>query len=334
MQIYAAKNNNRMVLRNSSSGGIFVPLSDEVLRMQGAVVCSSYDFGSNRMRFSLITDVNARDNAVGSKYMQSDAGTVFCDSKKWLLEHPEGIILFVGTGCQAAAYLCYMKQNGLSDRIVTVDLICSGVPSPVVWEKYAELLKHRHKGKISYLTFKDKTDGWSRPRKYIEINGKKIDIRAYCKTYSRNYIFRPSCHCCPYTTMKRDTDITIGDFWGVKERLPSFYTEDGVSVVFVHTKKGQELFARVKAEVNVCEIDSETCKQPRLLSPSEANSERDNWWRDYHTKGAEYTLRHYSSDGAWKDLKRKVKKILGGGVSDVIPCCIDLCYRIPGRAVA
>lgn len=313
MQIYAAKNKNRRVLRNSSSGGIFVPLSNLVFQMQGAVVCSSYDFSSNGMRFSLITDVNARDNAIGSKYMQSEVNTAFCDSKKWLLEHPEGIILFIGTGCQAAAYLSYMKQNGLTDRIVTVDLICSGVPSPAIWKEYAGLLMHRNKNKVTYLTFKDKTDGWSNPRKYVEINGKKIDIRAYCKNYSRNFIFRPSCHCCPYTTMKRQVDITIGDFWGVKERLPSFYTEDGVSLVFVHTKRGKELFERIKSEVDTCEIDSETCKQPRLLSPSEANSKRENWWHDYHTKGVEYTLKHYSSDGTWKDIKRKVKRFSWGG---------------------
>lgn len=150
MQIFAAKNINRIVLRNSSSGGIFVPLSGAVLQRQGAVVCSSYDFGSKRMKFSLITDVNARDKAVGSKYMQSEAGTVFCDSRKW------------------------------------------------------------------------------------------------------------------------------------------------------------------------------------LLSPGEVNCERENWWRDFHTKGAKYTLRHYSSDGAWKDIKRKAKEILGG--LEVNPCCIDLCCCIPGRA--
>lgn len=310
MQIYAAKNRNRMVLRKSSSGGMFIPLSDEVLRMQGAVVCSSYDFDSEGMRFSLITNAEERDKAVGSKYMQSEAGTVFRDSRKWMLEHPEGVVLFVGTGCQAAAYQGYMRQMGLLDRIVTVDLICSGVPSPGVWKKYAEWLMNRHKGRVRYLTFKDKTDGWSHPRKYIEIDGKKIDIREYYKTYSRNYIFRPSCHCCPYTEMNRKTDITIGDFWGVKERLPSFYTEDGVSVVFVHTEKGKKLFEKIKTEVDIFEIDSEICKQPRLVSPSEANNERENWWRDFHAKGARYTLRHYSSDGVWKDTKRRVREIL------------------------
>lgn len=310
MQIYAAKNKDLTQLRKSSSGGIFIPLSDEVFRMQGAVVCSSYDYDSQIMRFSLVVDTKTRDGAIGSKYIQSDIGKVFCDSKGWLLEHPGRILMFVGTGCQAAAYQYYMNQYGLADRIITVDLICSGVPSPVVWKKYAELLMSRRKGKISYLTFKDKKDGWSQPRKYVTINGENIAIREYYKSYSRNYIFRPSCHSCPYTMIERQTDITLGDFWGVKERFPAFYSEDGVSLLFVHTEKGRKLFEKIKTQIDYCEIDSEMCKQPRLETPSKENSERGTWWKDFHEKGAKYTLKHYSSDGVWQDMKRKLKETI------------------------
>ena len=61
----------------------------------------------------------------GSKYVQSEMGDLYQALKKDVLE---GLtVLFIGTPCQVAGVKNYLRQE--YDNLLTVDLICHGVPS-------------------------------------------------------------------------------------------------------------------------------------------------------------------------------------------------------------
>lgn len=161
--IYAARINDRDVLRSSSSGGLFTVLSDPFLRCGGAIVCSVYQYDSHRIEFCLITEKSKRDCAKGSKYIQSSMGDIFRKAHEWLMEDAGRKLLFVGTGCQAEGFRKYAEQTGIRQRCTVVDIICHGAPSPLLWREYVTHLECIHKGKVTNLTFKDKRNGWLRP---------------------------------------------------------------------------------------------------------------------------------------------------------------------------
>lgn len=120
--IYAARINDRDVLRSSSSGGLFTVLSDPFLRCGGAIVCSVYQYDSHRIEFCLITEKSKRDCAKGSKYIQSSMGDIFRKAHEWLMEDAGRKLLFVGTGCQAEGFRKYAEQTGIRQRCTVVGL--------------------------------------------------------------------------------------------------------------------------------------------------------------------------------------------------------------------
>lgn len=188
--IYAARINDRDVLRSSSSGGLFTVLSDPFLRCGGAIVCSVYQYDSHRIEFCLITEKSKRDCAKGSKYIQSSMGDIFRKAHEWLMEDAGRKLLFVGTGCQAEGFRKYAEQTGIRQRCTVVDIICHGAPSPLLWREYVTHLECIHKGKVTNLTFKDKRNGWLRPTACVKIFNKEISIADYVRNFLYRNIFR------------------------------------------------------------------------------------------------------------------------------------------------
>lgn len=108
-------------------------------------------------------------------------------------------------------------------------------------------LKNGKDGKITYLTFKDKRNGWKSPTAYVKVNGAEKPIKDYVKVFYNRCALRPSCYECPYATTERKTDMTIGDFWHIEETIPDFYDPNGNSLFLIHTNRGEE---SVKADLD------------------------------------------------------------------------------------
>lgn len=220
--VYAARVKDRELLERSSSGGAFTAISDYFLENGNAVVCAIYNYDSNRTEFFLVTDKKTRDQALGSKYMQSNPGNIYKSALKWLKNNPDKMLLFVGMGCQADGFRKFAEVNHIRERVIVVDIICHGSSSPKLWREYANVLEKKYSGKIKYLTFKDKRNGWNHPTAMVKINGKEISIKEYVKIFYNKCALRPSCHECPYATTERQTDITIGDFWHIEKKFQIF----------------------------------------------------------------------------------------------------------------
>ena len=179
-QVYAGRVRNKETLMLSSSGGAFTVLSDVFLEKGDAVAANVYNYQTNTSEFYLIQNKSERDAARGSKYVQSKPGEIFCEAYQWLISNPDRQLLFVGMGCQADGFRKYVEMKNIRDRVYIVDIICHGSPSPKLWKEYAESLENR-KGKITYLTFKDKRNGWKSPTAFVKSNS----ISCYADYFDR-----------------------------------------------------------------------------------------------------------------------------------------------------
>ena len=247
-KVYAGRLKDRASLLRSSSGGAFVALSDCFLDNGDAVVCAVYNYEDHATEFQLIENREERDKAIDSKYMQSKPGKIYKTTEDWLINHPEKRLLFVGMGCQADGFRKFAEMKGFREQVWIVDIICHGSPSPRLWKEYAESAEKKY-GKITYLTFKDKRNGWKAPTAYVTAGGQEHLIKDYVKVFYNQCALRPSCYECPYATTERKTDMTIGDFWHIEETIPDFYDEKGNSIFLIHTDRGEQLFETVKVKL-------------------------------------------------------------------------------------
>ena len=202
-------------------------------------------------------------------------------------------IMVFGTGCQIAGLDILLKQKGLRKRTLLIDLICHGTPSSGLWKKYINDLEKEQKGKLDYITFKDKRNGWESPSTYAIINGEETSIKPYSDWFYMGWSLRESCYKCPYTRIDRNSDITIGDYWGIQKYVPSFYHKNGVSLVIVHSNEGKELFDSIKNNIDFVSSDRGNCLQPRLISPQIRPIDRDLFWNDMKNKGLSYCIDNY-----------------------------------------
>lgn len=270
---YYAFANDADICKNSSSGGIFSLLAAEILRQDGAVFGAGFD-EEFRVCHQRIDAEKGIINLRTSKYVQSNIGMTFREAEALLRERKT--VLFSGTPCQIAALKQYLKQDYAN--LYTQDIICHGVPSPGVWEKY---LSEQHGGKpIQSVSFRDKTLGWNEfsmkvnyqdGSSYRELATKDPFERAFLA----NLILRPSCYQCQYKTVARVSDLTLADYWGVETVHPELASQQGVSLVLTHTEKGERLLAAVRKQTTVGTTDIE-----RATRLNHATTHSGQWHRN------------------------------------------------------
>lgn len=310
--VFAVKHKDKNVIKNSSSGGLFTALSDIFLNDGNAVASCIYNYETDKVEFKIYHDSCTRDSARGSKYIQASIGNGFKDVDEWLIKNPEKQLMAFGTGCQMDGLSRYLDLKHLRKRVVIVDIICHGATSPGLWEKY---IKSRDiKGKIQYLSFKDKRNGWHNPTVYAMVDEKEVSIKDFSEWFYGGWAIRESCYKCPFARIERDTDITIGDYWGIERTLPEFADSMGVSLALIHTQEGLELFNRIKDNIVYQESDKYNCKQPRLVSPASKPKDRNQFWSDIEKKGIDYCLENYKEKEVtiplWRKVGRKAKRIV------------------------
>ena len=125
---------------------------------------------------------------------------------------------------------------------------------------------------------------------------------------------RPSCYECPYATTERKTDMTIGDFWHIEETIPDFYDPNGNSLFLIHTDRGEELFEKVRDNLDYRLSNTAQCWQANLEAPTQKSEQRDVFWNDYQKKGIDFVIKKYGTVPMKTKVKNKLLKILRGGV--------------------
>ena len=310
--VYAGRLKDKSALMSSSSGGAFTALSDAFLKSGDAVVAAVYNYENHTVEFQMILDEKQRERAKGSKYMQSKPGDIYQEAYHWLMDNPKKELLFVGMGCQSDGFRKFSEIKGIRDRVYIVDIICHGSPSPKLWREYAESIQKKD-GRITYLTFKDKRNGWKSPTAYVKVNGSERPLKDYVKVFYNRCALRQSCYECPYATTERKTDMTIGDFWHIEETIPDFYDPNGNSLFLIHTGRGEELFEKIRDNMDYRLSNTAQCWQANLEAPTQKSEQRDVFWNDYQKKGIDFVIKKYGTVPMKTKVKNKLFKILRGG---------------------
>ena len=238
---FVATYDDDKILRHSSSGGVFTALSEIILRDGGIVFGAAFD-KKWRVVHTSAENLDELEALRRSKYAQSQIGDVYRQAKKSLEAGKK--VLFSGTPCQCVGLKHFLGKD--YDNLLTVEIICHGVPSPGIWENYIGAMDDAHE--VAYVNFRSKRNGWGSNIEidffdrgfYFRSNGKD----PYGKNFLDGLSERLSCHRCKFKFPNGQADLTLGDAWGVQNFAPEMFDNRGTSVIFIHTAKGNSFFER------------------------------------------------------------------------------------------
>lgn len=252
---YACYSNDEIVRKKSSSGGVFSLLAKKTIANGGVVFGARYDANWECFH-DYIESPEDIDKLRGSKYIPSKIGDCYKKTRSFLNEGRH--VLFVGTSCQIAALNKFLNKE--YEKLLTVEVTCHGVPSPIFWRKFKEETLERHHKKIAsiqkknlgitQIDFRNKDYGW----RNFHFSIKTADIATntheqsviqhheqnpYMGLFLSDLILRPSCYKCPAKSGRTNSDLTLADFWHIDQVLPEFDDDQGTSLVFANTDKGE-----------------------------------------------------------------------------------------------
>lgn len=302
---YAVQHLSDDVLENSQSGGAFDAIARYVMKKGGVIYGAGFD---ENFQVLHIRAENKQELKTlhGAKYVQSNLEGIFFQVKKDLMNGK--LVLFSGTPCQVMGLRSFLQV--IYENLILVDIVCYGVPSPAIWERYLFFLEKLHGGKIQYAWFRDKAYGWHSHVSSFLINGEKYSSDEYLKIFSQNIALRKSCYNCQFTNLNRPSDITIGDCWGkYKEFITEKQADRGLSLLLINSKLGQRIFNNINNEFVCYPINISNHMQDRLIYPTPNNGPRTEFWSDYNNVDFDILVKKYGGT-SWKEvIKKHILKI-------------------------
>lgn len=248
---YACYNKDEEIRKESSSGGIFTLLASYIIDNGGIVYGAAFN-QNFEVEHIKVTNKQDLSKLRGSKYVQSRIGNTYSKIKEQLNQNK--LVYFSGTPCQIDGLLCFLNKK--YDNLICQDIVCHGVPSPKIWKHYLKKFDLEKNAKIS---FRDKSTGWDTYSFSIKQDNNSFkelsSQNEYMKVFLKDLCLRPSCYDCHSKSLHRNSDITLADFWGIKEICPEMYDNKGTSLVFINSDKGKKLFDKILKDIKYQEVD-------------------------------------------------------------------------------
>lgn len=272
--VFAVKNRNDNDRLEGSSGGVFIALARDVISDGGVVFGAVFD-SEWEVRHVCSETLDGLKAMTSSKYLQSRIEDTYSEAQRYLETGRK--VMFVGTPCQIAGLHGFLRHDYVN--LLTVDILCHGVPSPGIWRRYLSDVFGKtdvftnssvdYKKMITSVNFREKTArGWHNYS--IAVHG-KTDLNAEKATLllSESYMdnlfmcgflndmyLRPSCYRCKCKQGRSKSDLTLADYWGVKTLMPDFSDDIGASLVMVNTEKGAAALATSGLETRSTDLSS------------------------------------------------------------------------------
>lgn len=314
IKTYACWNNDEKIRMQSSSGGIFTLLAKEIINDGGVVIGAKFN-GNFEVIHTCAETIEQLEEIRGSKYVQSSVGTTYQDVKEFLKE--ERKVLFTGTPCQIEGLKMFLGEKCKQDGLYTQDIVCHGVPSPKVWQVYLSYIREKMQEDIEKINFRDKTKkGWTQYE--IMISGKQkvestnVQNNLFMQAFLRNTCLRDSCYQCKFKKLRKESDITLGDFWGVDQVAPEMYDNKGTSLVIINTKKGEQLFEEILNQINYKEVAIKDAIKynPSIVIPSKMDKKQNQFYENLDKVSFEKLVKKYThkSNRIVQKFERLLKK--------------------------
>lgn len=262
LHVYAAINPNEGIRMNSSSGGIFSLIAELVIAEGGVVFGARFN-----ENWEVIHDYTETMEGLEvfrkSKYVQSMVGKTYKKAKRFLQQGR--LVLYTGTPCQIGGLHMFLQKD--YENLLTVDVVCHGVPSPLVWRTYLQEIvcsqkkigeKMERLSDITDVSFRDKVKGWKKysllisgkiileAQKNVSLSSMNIvqetfDKNVYMQVFLNNLCLRPSCFNCSAKSGKSGSDLTLADYWGIANSHPQWDDDKGTSLILVNSLKGEKI---------------------------------------------------------------------------------------------
>lgn len=307
---YACINKNELIRAQSSSGGLFTLIAEQIIEEGGVVFGAEFNDD-----FEVVHDFTETKEGIekfrGSKYVQSRIGNTYKQARHLLGSGRK--VLFTGTPCQIAGLVAFLKEP--FDNLYCVDIICHGVPSPKVWKKYIELREKEAGSPPQRISFRLKNEGWKRYSvSFLFKNDteyrQNLKNDLYMRAFLKDLCLRPSCYNCKFKTLYRISDMTLADFWGIQNIAPEMDDDRGTSLLFINSKSGMDMFERIKDKIIYKEVDiNEAVKYNTAAYKSAGyNPSRDRFMQGIiNNEPFDILVKKYGADKTSIKIKRKIK---------------------------
>lgn len=328
---YLVQHNNEKIRRESTSGGAFTAIAQEILKLKGYVFGAAFtdNFVVKHIAIDKESDLWRFRN---SKYVQSQTAEAFIKTKELLKK--DKYVCFSGTPCQVEGLKRYLRKD--YEKLITVDVVCHAVPSPLVFEKYLQMQKACYgEDSIRNILFRDKYYGYKYSNMTIK-NGNETCVYArgvesdpMLRAFFSNICDRPSCYECKFKKRYRVSDFTLWDCFSVCDFNKEMDDDKGTTRVIIHSDKGRRLFEKIKTNTNYFEVDPDDLvhnvremfhsvkksdKRELFMSDASILSGKElfqKWFPDSTTVKIKRLCRLFLiKAGIYQTTKRLVKKIL------------------------
>lgn len=327
LECYAACNKKQIELNRSASGGVFSAVAHSFLEQGGAVAgaCMELKNGKVHVYHTLIDTKEKLPDLQGSKYVQSNLWE--CVDEMDVLLKAGKKILFSGTPCQVDAIKGKFSKY-LETQLFTIDVVCHGVPNKSLFEAFLEEYQKRENLKLKKIIFRDKKNGWGHKGSFVTEDNRIIAFTrgdfSFYNYFIEGEISRDSCYSCPYACLERVGDITVGDYWGIKNYDPQLLMENGgvfdfkmgVSCLMVNNIHGEELLRKFGSNLQKVPIQIQHVMQinTQLREPSKHTKLRNKIFSLYIKHGYCAVEKLFRK----QMLVSKIKRELKGGIQKIL----------------
>lgn len=326
---YLVQHKDEKVRLESSAGGAFTAIATVVIEKGGVVFGAAYD-DNFRVHHTYVENVEKLKKFRNSKYVQSDLGESFKQVKRFLREGR--CVCFSGTPCQIEGLAKYIGQN---DNLILVDVVCHGVPSPLIWNKYLDY-QNVTDSKPDNIRFRDKFYGYKystmsviKEEKNVYHAGPQLD--PMLRAFFSDACDRPSCYSCPFKKRYRVGDLTIWDCFSVYDFDKEMDDDKGTTRVLCHSDKGRILVEEMK-QIAICKEvppDGLVAGVKEMYESVKMSPRREQFMADAKKLSGDELFRKYYPVTTKVKIKTIIRKtLLVTGIYGVTKKCLN---RVRGR---
>lgn len=301
-----ARNKEEVIRSQSTSGGAFTAIAQVILNKGGVVFGASMD-SDFKVKHVYVENTEELSLFRNSKYVQSEIGDSFKDCKRFL--DADRWVCFSGTPCQVKGLIYFLGE--VYEKLITVDVMCHSVPSPLIFDKYIGY--QRRKGKtFDKIIFRDKKRGYSYSNMVL-CNGEREVYRAgseldpWFRIFLHAHSDRMSCFDCKAQAESRVNDITLWDCWRIEELAPVFDDNTGATNCVIWSEKGKIIFDEAKDKLETIEIRYEQVADSLVRGNSDPKPNREQLFNDANTMSDDDFINKYFPESLGVKMKAAVR---------------------------